>query len=67
MSVSQLDSPCLQSCIVCPSIFLKTIIGLPPSLCRTMHFPLHQQEGAILRQVQPRRGQAEPLCGRNVR
>lgn len=36
------------------------------SLHRPVYLPLHQQEGPVLRQVQPGRGQAEPVCGRHV-
>lgn len=48
---------------------LKSNSGLFPSsvvqfssLHRPVYLPLHQQEGTVLRQVQPRRRQTEPFC-----
>lgn len=55
---------CLGQSSLVPELIVMWNASL--SSFRSVHRPLHQQEGSLLREVQPRWGQTKPVCRRDV-
>lgn len=51
---------CLRRSSLVPELIVMWNTSL--SSFRSVHRPLHQQEGSLLREVQPRWGQTKPVC-----